>query len=69
MYEKKKQREAYQDSGPSDAEVRGWMYLNKEQREKGNTTPRAVEVANFGFASDLNMHGAHQGYGADPHFQ
>jgi hypothetical protein len=30
------------------------MYLNKELREKGKTAPRAVEVVNLGFASDLN---------------
>ena len=30
------------------------MWLNKERREKGKTTPRALEVINLGFASDLN---------------
>ncbi len=30
------------------------MYLNKERHEKVKTAPRAVEVVNFGFASDLN---------------
>ncbi len=33
---------------------RAWMHLNKEQREKGKTAPRAVEVVNLGFATDLN---------------
>ena len=33
---------------------RAWMFLNKERREKGKTAPRAVEVINLGFASDLN---------------
>jgi hypothetical protein len=30
------------------------LRLNKERREKGKTAPRAVEVVNLGFASDLN---------------
>ena len=30
------------------------MHLNKERREKGKTAPRAVEVVNLGFATDLN---------------
>ena len=30
------------------------MFLNKDRREKGKTAPRAVEVINLGFASDLN---------------
>jgi hypothetical protein len=33
---------------------RAWMFLNKDRREKGKTAPRAVEVVNLGFASDLN---------------
>jgi hypothetical protein len=33
---------------------RAWMHLKKERREKGKTAPRAVEVVNLGFASDLN---------------
>ena len=33
---------------------RGYMWLNKERREKGKTAPRAIEVINLGFASDLN---------------
>ena len=28
---------------------RAWMFLNKDRREKGKTTPRAVEVVNLGF--------------------
>ncbi len=30
------------------------MYLNKEQHKKRKTAPRAVELVNLGFASDLN---------------
>ena len=33
---------------------RAWMFLNKERHEKGKTAPRAVEVINLGFTSDLN---------------
>ncbi len=33
---------------------KSWMYLNKERREKGKIAPKAVEVVNLGFASDLN---------------
>ena len=30
------------------------MFLNKDRHEKGRTAPRAVEVINLGFVSDLN---------------
>jgi hypothetical protein len=35
--------------------------LNKERREKGKHTPRAVEAIHLGFASDCNM-GAYKFY-------
>ena len=33
---------------------RAYMHLNKVRREKGKGAPRALEVVNLGFASDLN---------------
>jgi hypothetical protein len=36
---------------------KGYVHLNKERREKGKHTPRAVEVIHLGFASDCNMSG------------
>ena len=30
------------------------MFLNKERHEKGKTAPKAIEVIDLGFASDLN---------------
>ncbi len=33
---------------------KAYMQLNKERREKGKHTPRAVDVINLGFASDNN---------------
>ncbi len=32
-----------------------YVHLNKERREKGKHTPRAVEAIHLGFASDCNM--------------
>jgi hypothetical protein len=31
------------------------VHLNKERREEGKHTPRAVEAIHLGFASDCNM--------------
>jgi hypothetical protein len=34
---------------------RAYVHLNKDRREKGKHTPRAVEAIHLGFASDCNM--------------
>jgi hypothetical protein len=34
---------------------KAYVHLNKERREKGKHTPRAVEAIHIGFASDCNM--------------
>ena len=49
MYGEKKDISKFRPNGCS-----AWMYLNEELRETKKTTPRAVEVVNLGFASDLN---------------
>ncbi len=34
---------------------RVWIHLNNDWRKKGKTAPRAVEVVNLSFASDLQL--------------
>ncbi len=48
---------------------RAWMYLKKDRREKGKTAPRAVEVVNLGFASDLNTSALCEGHWSDTYLQ
>ncbi len=50
VYEIKKDVSIFRPFG-----FKAYVHLNKERREKGKHTPRAVEAIHLGFVSDCNM--------------